>query len=71
MAAIAFSINAVGVKLASALTSVGAATSLPSISKYLTGPYFSKPLAICFALPTITICILAGFNKVVAASCTF
>ena len=62
-AATTFSISAAGVKEASAFASTGAATSLPSKSKYFTGPYFSKPFAICFALPTITICICAGFNK--------
>ena len=56
-AAITLSIKTVGVKEASALASTGAAISLPSISKYFTGPYLSKPFAICFALPTITICI--------------
>ena len=71
MAAIAFSIKAVVVKLASAFTSVGAATSFPSISKYFNGPYFSKPFAICFAFPTITICIWSVFKNNLAASCTF
>ena len=39
-----------------------------AMPKYFTGPYFSKPFAICFAFPTITICIFEGFNNILAAS---
>ena len=68
MAAIAFVITTCGVKDTSTFVSVGGAISFPSISKYFTGPYFSSPFAICFALPTITICIFDVFNNAFAAS---